>query len=66
MGAAVNGSGSAFEVTAGRSLFQAPATVAGDYALSTDGQRLLINTLIEDKAPVPITLVLNWMAALKK
>jgi serine/threonine protein kinase/Tol biopolymer transport system component len=66
MGAAVNGSGSAFEVTAARSLFQAPATVAGGYALSTDGERLLINTLVEDRTPVPITLVLNWTAALKK
>ena len=31
-----------------------------------DGQRFLINTRIGDPAPTPITVVLNWTAALKK
>jgi hypothetical protein len=36
------------------------------YVPSRDGQRFLINTPTGDPAVVPITVVLNWMAALKK
>jgi hypothetical protein len=33
---------------------------------SRDGRRFLINTSTGDAAMVPITVVLNWTAALKK
>jgi hypothetical protein len=36
------------------------------YVPSRDGQRFLINTPTGDPAIVPITVVLNWAAALKK
>ena len=36
------------------------------YVPSRDGRRFLINTPIGDAAIVPITVVLNWTAALKK
>jgi Tol biopolymer transport system component len=67
MAAAVNGEGSAFEVGAVRSLFDTrpggpPRFV---YDVSPDGQRFLVNTLVEEAA-APITLVVNWPALLKK
>ena len=36
------------------------------YVPSRDGRRFLINTPTGDAAMVPITVVLNWTAALKK
>jgi Tol biopolymer transport system component len=36
------------------------------YVPSRDGKRFLVNTLSGDPAPTPITVVLNWTAALKK
>jgi dipeptidyl aminopeptidase/acylaminoacyl peptidase len=36
------------------------------YVPSSDGKRFLINTPISDAAIVPITVVLNWTAALKR
>jgi hypothetical protein len=50
-----------------------PVRVAGGvisnrthYVPSHGGQRFLINTPAGDQAMVPITVVLNWTAALKK
>lgn len=34
--------------------------------VTTDGQRFLVNTAVEQTMTTPITLVLNWTAALKK
>jgi len=36
------------------------------YVASRDGKRFLINTQTGDQAPTPITVVLNWAAALKR
>jgi Tol biopolymer transport system component len=52
-------------------LFQTrvPAGVTGNrvhYVPSRDGRRFLINTQTGDAAPNPITVVLNWTAALNK
>ena len=53
-------------------LFQAPIFGGGisneifRWDMTSDGQRFLINTVPEDKASAPITVVLNWQAALKK
>jgi Tol biopolymer transport system component len=70
MAAAVNGQNSAFEVGAVRSLFdtRAPSTInpRSAYDVSPNGQRFLVNTLADDDAAAPITLVVNWPALLKK
>lgn len=39
---------------------------ASPYDVSADGQRFLVNTLVQDAAATPITLVVNWPALLKK
>lgn len=36
------------------------------YTVSADGQRFLVNTPIEEDNSSPVTVVLNWMAELKK
>ena len=36
------------------------------YDVTRDGQRFLLNVPIEETAPSPITVVLNWTAGLKK
>ena len=67
MAAAVNGQGSAFEVGAVRPLFDTrPRWPRWVYVVSPDGQRFLVNTLVEEAAAAPITLVVNWPALLKK
>jgi hypothetical protein len=30
------------------------------YAVSADGQRFLVNTLLPDPAPAPIRVIVNW------
>jgi len=69
MAAAVNGGASAFEVGDVRPLFDtggATPNQAWMYDISPDGQRFLVNTLAEEAASAPITLVVNWPALLKK
>ena len=34
--------------------------------VSADGQRFLVNTLVEEEGTTPITLVLNWLEGLKR
>ncbi len=36
------------------------------YDVSADGQRFLINTLVEEEGATPIVLVLNWFEELKR
>ena len=68
MAAAVNGRGSTFEVGAVAPLFVVrPGGLRAFYDIAPDGQRFLVNTtLVEQAAPSPITVVVNWMAGLKK
>jgi Tol biopolymer transport system component len=52
-------------------LFQTrvPAGISANrthYVPSRDGKRFLVNTQSGDPSPTPITVVLNWTAALKK
>jgi serine/threonine protein kinase/Tol biopolymer transport system component len=44
----------------------APTPGGNDFAVSADGQRLLLNVLDEKATQSPITVVVNWQAALKK
>ena len=41
-------------------------TPGSDYAVTADGQRFLLNSLIEEASHSPITVVLNWAAGLKR
>jgi hypothetical protein len=36
------------------------------FVLSPDGQRILVNQLLEESNRTPITVVANWEAELKK
>lgn len=36
------------------------------YVPSQDARRFLVNTLVQDATPSPITVVLNWVAGLKR
>lgn len=61
-----------FEAGAHVTLFgtRIPTTALTDdrnnYVPAADGQRFLVNNLVEDGAAQPITLILNWAAALKR
>jgi len=68
MAAAANGQASGFEVGAVRPLFETRARFNRRYMydVSADGQRFLINRILEEAALQPITLVVNWTAVLKQ
>jgi hypothetical protein len=58
--------GPMFTVGVPRALFEVDmpeptAPYLGDFAVSADGQRFLINSIVEASAP-PLTVVLNWAA----
>ncbi len=64
--AAVNPRGATFVVDAITPLFEHQRWEGGgmSYAVSADGQRFLVNTVVEESTP--ITLLINWPALLKK
>jgi eukaryotic-like serine/threonine-protein kinase len=70
MVAAANGKGGTFEVSAVKPLFETHAITGRGYSydVSADGQKFLINSAAHQNGsgPAPITVVLNWTAALKK
>jgi Tol biopolymer transport system component len=77
MSAGVNARGGTFEAGSPIALFDAhPKTVRWPYSPSPDGRRFLVNTLVEQAVrpayamgqlnSTPLTLVVNWRAALKK
>lgn len=71
MAAQVTGNLSGFDVGAVRPLFAVrPRPMvrldAFPYALSPDGQRVLVNTFVDDTTSTAITLAVNWQAGLKK
>jgi len=60
--------GATFDADAPRALFQTALDlneVRQTYDVAPDGQRFLLNTRVDEGAP-PITVVLNWLALLKK
>src|SRR5262245_45667118 len=63
-------SGASFEVGAPVSLFEfravTPGAVLAPYAVTGDGQRFLINALVETEPNAPLTVVVNWAAEAKK
>ena len=68
MAVAVNGDGPAFKASPPKTLFRARmrapgiVSVRNDYVVRADGQRFLINKLVEDPAKGTITVVVNWAA----
>jgi Tol biopolymer transport system component len=62
--------GAAFRAGAPQTLFQVPLpNLAGArtvFGLSPDGQRSLVNQLLEEPNRTPVTVVANWDAELKK
>jgi eukaryotic-like serine/threonine-protein kinase len=58
-----------FEMGAAASLFEFRAgTLLGSapYAMTRDGQRFLINAVVETEPNAPLTVVVNWAAGVKK
>jgi serine/threonine protein kinase len=67
-------SGSTLELGTPQALFESPSYLAGtvlsawrkQYDVTADGQRFLLNVLVSEPPPSPITVVLNWTAGLKR
>ena len=72
MAATVRPNGKDFEADAPKALFQGRFRAASardtwhTYSVSPDGQQFLMITAVEDRTSVPITVVVNWIAGLKK
>ena len=66
MSVAVDGTGGAFRAEAPRALFHAPvASLVGyQYAVTSDGERFLVNTAVP--APLPVTVISDWTLTLKE
>jgi hypothetical protein len=61
--------GSTFEAGIPAVLFEAPMPQIiprNRYVAAANGQRFLVNTAVDDKSTPTFTVVLNWMAALKR
>ncbi len=62
--------GSTFDTEAPRPLFQTQVPGLVDarnhYVPSADGQRFLVNTIVGESTAMPVTVVLNWTAGLKR
>ena len=69
---AVPGAQPVFEPAVPQALFDVsvPAIMPGRntyvYAVAADGKRFLVNTRVGDAAETPLTVVVNWLAAVKK
>ncbi len=63
-------SGESFEAGAAVSLFEfrggSSAISSAAYAVTGDGQRFLLNAIVESEAAAPLTVALNWTADLKR
>jgi len=58
-------SGATFEAGSPTALFKVGAERSSHYDVTADGQRFLVNTRT-DAQPLPITVLVNWTAQLKK
>jgi hypothetical protein len=63
----VTARGETFDVGAAKPLFQTlPLRRGNAYDVTGDGQRFLVNLLLQQQSSEPMTLVINWPATLKK
>jgi hypothetical protein len=67
----VSTDGATFVPGTSRALFETRISKGDDrageqYAVTSDGQRFLVNTVALEGARTPITVVLNWTADLKR
>ena len=59
--------GSTFETGARHALFQPRISgFSNDYVVGADGQRFLVNALAEETTTIPVTVVVNWPAEVKR
>jgi eukaryotic-like serine/threonine-protein kinase len=63
--------GESFEVGAAIALFEfragnALTSIRAPYAVTADGQRFLINAVVETEPNAPLTVVVNWTAGVKR
>jgi Tol biopolymer transport system component len=62
MAVEVGARGDTFAVGAAKALFEARAMRGGNvYDVTGDGQRFLVNTLVQAQTSAPLTLVINWL-----
>jgi Tol biopolymer transport system component len=67
MAVEVRALGDTFTLGAAKALFETRPMRGGTaYDVTGDGQRFLVNTLVQAQSSVPLTLVVNWPAAVKK
>ncbi|HYG09639.1 MAG TPA: hypothetical protein VD835_06675, partial [Pyrinomonadaceae bacterium] len=69
MAVEVDGSSDTFESGVPGPLFEPRVgAISGDspYDVAADGRRFLVKVLVEENAPAPITVVLNWTTDLKR
>ena len=69
MAVEVNGSSDTFKSEAPVPLFETRVgSISGDspYDVAADGRRFLVKVLVEETAPAPVTVVLNWTTDLKR
>jgi eukaryotic-like serine/threonine-protein kinase len=69
MAVEVNGSSGTFEAGIPRALFDLRINSTNgfsDFDVTADGQHFLVNTLVEQNARSPVTVVMNWTADLKR
>jgi Tol biopolymer transport system component len=64
----IKAQGIKLEVGSSRQLFAVavPVGYGNAYDVTADGQRFLVNSLIDEALTTPVTLVVNWPAMLKK
>ncbi|MGH9794017.1 MAG: hypothetical protein ACRD5G_04515, partial [Candidatus Acidiferrales bacterium] len=63
----VAASGDTFDVGAPKALFQAlPMRRGNAYDVTGDGQRFLVNLILQQQSSEPMTLVINWPAGLPR
>jgi dipeptidyl aminopeptidase/acylaminoacyl peptidase len=58
--------GSSFESGVPAALFRIDPAVEHAYDVTSDGQRFLVNTNVTRAESLPITVVVNWTASLKR
>ena len=62
----VQSAAATFEAGTPAALFKIDSILEGDYEVTADGQRFLINSSVAGAQSLPFTVVLNWTKDLKR